>query len=256
MNMNQAMHAVQREQQYGQISNLMQVLYGDKFQKTYGGMNVENIMNGMRFVLGDLSDEQLIIGLERMKSEKWCPTLPEFREWCLDDPEWWSAELAWAKAMLYLTSKTTQITTLTELVLREIKGILDIEGQRAAKSSFIAIYNDYLEKAKKRGKKQEYFVLPKLIVMEEFNPDSAITMPDEIRQKLIKVLDKQKCNHFQSYIDDLKNINQIYANKNGFDTSKLLDLQCVKKLDMMRENHELRAVLIQYDDFGLLYGKK
>jgi len=90
-----------------------------------------------------------------MNSEEWCPNLPKFRSWCEQGGDWWTADMAWAKALQFENDKKSEITTLAKRSLDEVRHILNVEGQKAAHYAFNAIYQDYLARAKEKGRVQE-----------------------------------------------------------------------------------------------------
>lgn len=100
--------------------------------------------------------------LMRMNSEEWCPkNLPTFRNWCEQGGDWWTADMAWAKAMQFESDPLTKITTLTKRALEEVRHVLAAEGQKTAHFAFKDIYVDYMSRAKAKGMSQEMWVKPK-----------------------------------------------------------------------------------------------
>lgn len=143
-----------------QVLGRMQALYGEMFDKKYGNINPAELQFTVCTVLNGLKPAELRRGLERMNSEKWCPSLPEFRSWCVHDGDWWTAEQAWAKALNFEADPANKITTLAKRALDEVRHILKTEGQKAAHFAFRDIYSDYLDKAKKAGRVQVMYVPP------------------------------------------------------------------------------------------------
>lgn len=144
-----------------QVLGHMQMLYGKQFDDKYGFIEAHELQHAVCTVLNGLRPAALSQGIQRMNSEKWCPSLPEFRSWCVHDSDWWTADMAWAKALNFDADKTKPITTLAKSALDEIGNILKVEGQKAAHYAFRDIYNDYLEKAKSVGRVQEMWIKPK-----------------------------------------------------------------------------------------------
>lgn len=137
-----------------QLLGRMQDLYGELFEKKYSEFEPERLQIMACTVLNGLTPEQFKNGLLRMNSEKWCPSLPEFRGWCVADHEFWTAEKAWAKALIFAGDMNSQITTTAKKALDEVKQILLVEGQKAAHRAFCDIYNDYLKEELQAHKKQ------------------------------------------------------------------------------------------------------
>ena len=146
-----------------QVLARMQALYGEAFDKKFGEIPPSELQFTTCTVLNSLKPEELRRGLERMNSEKWCPSLPEFRSWCVHDGDWWTAEQAWAKALNFEADKNQKITTLAKQALDEVRHILKTEGQKAAHFAFRDIYQDYLQKAKKLGRVQVMWLQPKAL---------------------------------------------------------------------------------------------
>lgn len=144
-----------------QVLDRIEMIHGVDFQKHYGHLSDQELTNLACTVLDGLTPAELRRGIERMNTEKWCPKLPEFRSWCVQGGEWWTADMAWAKAMLFLNDDTAPVTKLTKAALSEVRHILEHEGQKPAHYAFKDIYEDYLVRAKKQGKKQEMWIKPK-----------------------------------------------------------------------------------------------
>lgn len=160
-----------------QVLARMQMLYGEAFDKKFGNVDPAQLQFTVCTVLNGLSENDLRRGLERMNSEKWCPSLPEFRSWCVHDGDWWTAEQAWAKALNFEADPSQQITTLAKRSLDEVRHILKTEGQKAAHFAFRDIYSDYLDKAKKSGRVQVMYVPPVKPVAIEYNEKNRKGVP-------------------------------------------------------------------------------
>ncbi|GAA5003439.1 hypothetical protein GCM10023206_07220 [Acinetobacter puyangensis] len=135
----------------------MQALYGDGFEKHYGNMSPAELQNLACSVLNGLTQQDIARGLLRMNNEKWCPKLPEFRSWCVSGGEWWTADHAWARAMIFMNDRSKPITTIAKDSLDEVRLILENEGQKAAHFAFRDIYHDYLQRAKLAGESQQFW---------------------------------------------------------------------------------------------------
>jgi len=168
-----------------QVLGVMESLYGSEFDRVHGKTDADVLIEKMREVLDGITPQQLQKGLELMKSEKWCPTLPGFRLLCLQDHDWWSAEMAWAKALNFQKGDGQEITTLTKRALDEVKQIISAEGQKSARKAFFDIYTDYLAKAKKQNRTQIMWIAPKALKQEEDKPRKAgIPCPPELAAKI------------------------------------------------------------------------
>lgn len=175
-----------------QVLGRMQALYGEMFDKKYGNINPAELQFTVCTVLNGLKPAELRRGLERMNSEKWCPSLPEFRSWCVHDGDWWTAEQAWAKALNFEADPTNKITTLAKRALDEVHHILKTEGQKAAHFAFRDIYSDYLDKAKKSGRVQVMYVPPVKPVAIEHNEKNrkGVPCPPELAAKVKGVFNR------------------------------------------------------------------
>lgn len=168
-----------------QVLGVMESLYGSEFDRVHGKTDADLLIEKMREVLDGITPQQLQKGLELMKSEKWCPTLPGFRLLCLQDHDWWSAEMAWAKALNFLRGDSQKITTLAKRSLDEVKQIISTEGQKSARKAFFDIYTDYLDKAKKQNRTQIMWIAPKESKRKEDEPRAAgIPCPPELAAKI------------------------------------------------------------------------
>jgi len=140
----------------------MSDLYGSAFTKNFEVYADEELRQLACTVLNGLTPADIARGLTRMNSEEWCPkNLPTFRSWCEQGGDWWTADMAWAKAMQFESDPQTKITTLTKRVLDEVRHVLTAEGQKSAHFAFKDIYMDYLRRAKAKGMSQEMWVKPK-----------------------------------------------------------------------------------------------
>ena len=175
-----------------QVLGRMQALYGEMFDKKYGYINPAELQFTVCTVLNGLKPAELHRGLERMNSEKWCPSLPEFRSWCVHDGDWWTAEQAWAKALNFEADPTNKITTLAKRALDEVRHILKTEGQKVAHFAFRDIYSDYLDKAKKSGRVQVMYVPPAKPVAIEHNEKNrkGVPCPPELAAKVKGVFNR------------------------------------------------------------------
>lgn len=81
------------------LTSKMRLNYGKKFADQWAGVDPEELEQEMVDQYQGLTAADFVRGIERMKKEKWPPTVPEFREWC--EPEstgWLGANEAWSIA--------------------------------------------------------------------------------------------------------------------------------------------------------------
>lgn len=83
------------------VLNRIADLHGAEFTKKYSGYEDSELTQLARTVLNGLNHADIARGITRMNSEEWCPSLPKFRSWCEQGGDWWTADMAWAKAMQF-----------------------------------------------------------------------------------------------------------------------------------------------------------
>ena len=159
-------------------------LYGTEFSKKYSGDSDAELIQRACTVLNGLTPADITRGIMRMNSEEFCPTLPRFRNWCEQGGDWWTADMAWAKSLNFMSDESAKITTLAKCALDEVKLIMSVEGQKAARKAFIDIYTDYLIKAKKQNRVQVMWVAPKSHKAIEEKPRNGVPCPPELAQKI------------------------------------------------------------------------
>lgn len=137
------------------VLNRIGDVYGAEFSKKYAGYSDEELVQLACTVLSGLTPTDITRGILRMNSEEWCPNLPKFRSWCEQGGDWWTADMAWAKALQFENDKKSEITTLAKRSLDEVRHIINVEGQKSAHYAFNAIYQDYLAREKEKGCVQE-----------------------------------------------------------------------------------------------------
>lgn len=170
-----------------QVLARIQMLYGEAFDKKYGEVDAAQLQLIACTVLNGLTEPELRRGLERMNSEKWCPSLPEFRSWCVQDSNWWTAEQAWAKSLNFLNDESEKITTLAKRSLDEVLNILKTEGQKAAHAAFRDIYQDYLQRAKASGRVQEFWKATKKLAEPQADNHKREKPPVQIQDQIKQI---------------------------------------------------------------------
>ena len=159
------------------VLNRIADLHGAEFTKKYSGYGDSELTQLACTVLSGLNHADIARGIARMNSEEWCPSLPKFRSWCEQGGDWWTADMAWAKAMQFESDPQTKITTLTKRVLDEVRHVLTAEGQKSAHFAFKDIYMDYLNRAKAKGMTQEMWVKPKSLKQIDNNERNRACIP-------------------------------------------------------------------------------
>lgn len=91
----------------------MRVNYGKKFADQWAGVEPDELEQEMVDQYQGLTSADFLRGIERMKKEKWPPTVPEFRQWC--EPEstgWLGANEAWAIARNSIDFNGNELTVV------------------------------------------------------------------------------------------------------------------------------------------------
>lgn len=168
------------------VLNRIGDVYGAEFTKKYAGYTDAELTQLACTVLSGLNQADIARGIVRMNSEEWCPNLPKFRSWCEQGGDWWTADQAWAKAMMFESDPLSKITTLAKRSLQEVRHILNAEGQKAAHYAFRDIYQDYLRQAKEKGRVQEMWVKPVAVKTLGFDEGNrkGVPCPPELVSKL------------------------------------------------------------------------
>lgn len=173
----------------GMILDRMSCVYGAEFSKKFAGTTNDELTQLACTVFSGLSAADIARGLKRMNSEEWCPNLPKFRSWCEQAGDWWTADQAWAKAMMFESNPKNKISKLAKRVLDEVRHILTVEGQKSAHYAFKDIYQDYLGRAKDKGRTQEMWVEPTVVpkLAHDESKRKGIPCPVEFVQKIKSV---------------------------------------------------------------------
>lgn len=65
------------------LINKMRINYGKKFSDQWAGIEPYELAEEMETQYQDLTSQDFMRGIEKMRTEKWPPSIPEFRDWCL-----------------------------------------------------------------------------------------------------------------------------------------------------------------------------
>lgn len=163
-------------------------LYATEFTKKYAGYSDQELRQLACTVLNGLNPSDIARGIVRMNSEGWCPNLPQFRNWCEQGGDWWTADMAWAKAMQFAENPNTPMTKLAKRAFDEVQQVLSVEGQKSAHFAFKDIYHDYLRRAKEKGRVQEMWVKPvEPKRVEDQVRKTGIPCPPELAAKIKRI---------------------------------------------------------------------
>ena len=170
------------------VLNRIADLHGAEFTKKYSGYEDSELTQLARTVLNGLNHADIARGITRMNSEEWCPSLPKFRSWCEQGGDWWTADMAWAKAMQFAENPNTPMTKLAKRAFDEVQQVLSVEGQKSAHFAFKDIYHDYLRRAKEKGRVQEMWVKPvEPKRVEDQVRKTGIPCPPELAAKIKRI---------------------------------------------------------------------
>ena len=165
--------------------DIMQVMYGHKFISQFNGMtDLNRILSIINGALDTVTDEQFQKGMAMLNAKAgsgdFCPTLSEFKTWCVAG-SWWSSAEAWQRACDYsnmssarmeklaqmdvedFLSQKDKITVLAKKAWDSVYWLVEQSNMREAFKQFKAIYETYLAKAQMQGRQQEWYVPPKMI---------------------------------------------------------------------------------------------
>ena len=165
--------------------DIMQVMYGHKFISQFNGMtDLNRILSIINGALATVTDEQFQKGMAMLNAKAgsgdFCPTLSDFKAWCLSG-SWWSADEAWQRACDHsnmssyriaelsrmdqeeFLKQKDKITTLTKKAWDSVYWLVEQGGMREARKQFKPIYETYLAKAQMQGRQQEWYLPPKMI---------------------------------------------------------------------------------------------
>lgn len=194
--------------------DIMQVLYGHKFLSQFNGQtNLERIFAIIEAALSTLSDEQFQKGMAYLNAKAgsgdFCPTLSDFKSWCVAG-NWWTAAEAWQRACDYsnlrperiaalssmkpvdFLKQKDKITVLTKKAWDSVCHLVEQGNTKAAYKQFQTIYDTYLAKAQSQGRQQEWYVPP--VMIESKSMAIAESKPQQLNdeQQRIAVLTSKK----------------------------------------------------------------
>lgn len=137
----------------------MQTCYGKKYSDQWIGVDDVRIATQMVKMFQGLTAQDFKRGLQRMYQSAFCPTLPEFKQWCLQGSTWLTEHEAWAQAIAYDKSNQTISISLHVLkTLKEFKKGFDELNPRAESQSkaFKDMYVRIVSNAKLMGDVQSF----------------------------------------------------------------------------------------------------
>lgn len=149
-----------------EILKRIQRQYGSQFDKLYPmkpGQDEDQYENEMILmaceVLEGLTPENIKLGLNKMRSEQWCPTIPGFRGMCEPMSDWLTAEEAWAKVQAAGDDRNTVVWNEQEQAAwAACQPLIEIRDMFSAARCFKDAYKRELDSAMVHGKRPVYSV--------------------------------------------------------------------------------------------------
>lgn len=154
--------------------DIMQVMYGHKFISQFNGMtDLSRILTIINGALAMLTDKQFQKGMAQLNAKAgsgdFCPTLSDFKAWCMSG-SWWTTAEAWQRACDYsdqseheLLAGKLKVTALTKKAWDSVYWLVGQGSMKEAFKQFKSIYETYLAKAQMQGRQQEWYMPPKMI---------------------------------------------------------------------------------------------
>lgn len=168
----------------------MQLNYGKKFADQWTGVSPEDLAAEMVNQYQGLTQADFVRGIERMKKEKWPPSIPEFRQWCESEHSAYKGKFAaLANIEAWLCDRTVQITNAEKEAYNAVYSMFDqlkycsnYEKQKfyayeAFKDAYVEVVKDLLEK----GIQQHNWVSPVAIDIKPVEKEQVLT--EEEKQK-------------------------------------------------------------------------
>lgn len=143
----------------------MRLCYGKKFSDQWVGVDPMDLANKMVQMFSDLNPVDLAKGFSKMQTQAWCPTLPEFKSWCIGDlkSQWLGANEAWNIARSSVDFNGNELTVVwTKECAIAFDAVADMiklgdKYQIAeAKKVFVERYDRLVSESLERGEKPHY----------------------------------------------------------------------------------------------------
>lgn len=160
----------------------MEGLYGLKYEQQWKNVAPLKRAEMMVKAYKGLSPMQIEHGKNRMLTEPWPPTIPEFRSWCEVGGAWYTVDEAWVISLRHESDPSMYTTTQAKRAFDAVKQILQNEGQKAAGRAFRDVYSRIVTNAKNIGEPQGDYK-PKLLEAPQ-QTIKAVPCPDHILAQL------------------------------------------------------------------------
>lgn len=190
------------------VINKMQDYFEARFENTFkkrigesDQQYIDRLVNTTCEILEGVTAEQIKVGLATMKTAKYCPVMPEFKNWCLGGNDnaihasYRKKSAALANIEAWLCDDTTQITNAEREAYNRCYGMFnDLQFNYSAKQKFhtYEAFKDFYDEVVKEfvGKGVYQCIWEKPIELEskvKFKPkpkDYLSELPDDFKEKL------------------------------------------------------------------------
>lgn len=145
----------------------MRMNYGSKFLDMWKGVDLNDLASHIAEKLRDITPQDFMRGLQKMEQSTFCPTIPEFKSWCMPKADvWLDAHEAWATAKNSIDFMTgSELTVVwTEQSAKAFAKCADLvrTGDKyqlaEAKKIFVSIYERLVVEAKDQNLQPIYNV--------------------------------------------------------------------------------------------------
>ncbi|WP_336171600.1 hypothetical protein [Acinetobacter ursingii] len=167
----------------------MQTCYGKKYSDQWIGVDDVRIATQMVKMFQGLTAQDFKRGLQRMYQSAFCPTLPEFKQWCLQGSTWLTEHEAWAQAIAYdKSNKTISVSIFVRDALKEFQqsfSEINPKSDSQAKT-FKDMYVRIIGEAKRHGLQQKFTEEIKTLETSTSDDDNrqCVPCPPELMEQL------------------------------------------------------------------------
>jgi uncharacterized protein YoaH (UPF0181 family) len=151
----------------------MRVNYGKKFSDQWAGVEPYDLADEMVDQYQGLTSQNFLAGIERMKTESWPPTIPEFKNWCIGGTIAMGVSLfrsknaALANIEAWLSDSTTKITSAEKEAYNRCYGMFnDLKWNYSDKQKFHTylafkdFYDEVVKELVAKGESQSIWIEP------------------------------------------------------------------------------------------------
>lgn len=156
------------------VINKMQDYYQGRFDNTFPkrqGVSDTDYIDKLALIACDVLDgltpDDIKRGLAKMKTSKFCPVFPEFRDWCIGDlkAQWLGANEAWNTARGSIDFNGNELTVVwtkeSATAFDSVAHLVRLGDKyqiAEAKKAYVEMYDRMVAESLERGDKPLYFV--------------------------------------------------------------------------------------------------